>query len=373
MVWSGLAVLTVILMVLVLMRRQVLEDPESGADPQATTTAPVDGPAKPEIAPETRELQPFSETGKEKPLAPGEAGEAMRRALALPQMNMRSRAAAFVIRDLCLAGHTEEAWGMIRKESGQVRQAQLVMFFNHTEPLPPLAVLGKMKELAGPAEVRSALDAYLSPRTLEEIWLLMKEPAFLAAFQSLEAGYPPGTVPVLVQIMDDRLHAVRSDGDRRRVAEFALALYKLKAVDAAALMGAFRADSSRDAFARWEQVTAALADVTTVFENEPNRSALIKAMVVGDPAKAMETLTRGDSPQALADLAVAVRQWSATDRKAAGGWFTANGGKLAPGPRDTAHAALSMAFRKAGNAEAAKSWAEKVEDPKVKAGLMEGK
>ena len=98
-----------------------------------------------------------------------------------------------------------------------MRQAQLVMFFNHTEPLPPLAVLGKMKELAGPAEVRSALDAYLSPRTLEEIWLLMKEPAFLVAFQALEAGYAPGAVPVLVQIMDDRLHAVRSDGDRRRV------------------------------------------------------------------------------------------------------------------------------------------------------------
>lgn len=370
-VWGVLAVLAVILGGLLLFRPPVAESPALEADGATARGADGEDPAKPKIAPAAREMRPFSET-EQKPLALDDAAEAMRRALALPEMNMRAKAAAFVIRDLCAAGYTEEAWRMIRKENDQVRQAQLLMFFNHTEPMPPLAVLEKMKELAGPAEVKSALDAYLSKHTLGEIGKLVEEPGFLAAFQALEAGYPPGTVPVLVQIMDEHLRASRSDADRGRVAEFALAMYQLKAVDAITLMGTLRADSSHDPFARWEQVSAALADVATVFENEPNRSALIDAMVAGDPAKAMETLARGDSPQALADLAVGVSQWTSVDRTSAAGWFMANGPKLAAAQRDTAHAVLSRTSRKAGNAEAAKAWAEKVEDPKVRAELLEG-
>lgn len=303
---------------------------------------------------------------------PEQAREMMDEAMAVPDMGQRSKRAAFIIRDLCGLGHPKEAWDLIDARPGQVRASQILIFF-HNAKLPPVAMLAKVKELQGGGEKVKALETYFSAMPLEEILLAMEEPEALKAYKELEAAAPEEVTPVLARMMREKQLHSRSDAVTRQVADFARAMYRLTAIDGSVLMMVLLGDTSRNAFERWTEAVDELKAEPKLYVEDPNRARLIDGMLREDAGKAMTVLTAGDSPQALVDLALAVRIWRGFDKSESGEWMKEKAAGLEGTRRDVVMAELSRIARRAGNAEEAAAWAEKVGDARLKAELLEGK
>ena len=304
-----------------------------------------------------------------KPMEPARAREKMREALVVPELNVRAKMAGEIIRDLCLAGHGEEAWTMVDQAEGQVRDLELMAYFRYAK-LEPMELLGKVEELPDKAEVRRALDGYLSGGTLADIHGLVALPGFAEKLRELEAGYPPGMQPVIAELVRDRLRAARSDEERDAVAQFARAMHGLKAIDTNLWVEVTKVNDLRDAFERWEEVRA-LTEAEGLFqEGNPHRGGMLEKLMTQDPGRAMSLLTPRDDRQGRVDLADAVRLWYARDSPSAGRWLEEHAGELTEGQRDAVYAALAKHETSAGDPAKAGKWAEKVRDAEIRKGIL---
>ncbi|WAC18942.1 hypothetical protein OVA24_17050 [Luteolibacter sp. SL250] len=318
---------------------------------------------------EDEELLRMEREGREAgvPLEPERAREKMREAMAAPEENVRARMAGGIIRDLCLAGYVEDAWKMVDPAEGQVRDVELMAYFRYAK-LDPAELLEKAGELREKAEVRRALDGYLSGGTLEDVAGVMALPGFADRLKELEAGYPPDMKPVITELVRDRLHASRSDVERDAVARFTRRMFDLKAVGIDLWMEVTKLNDLRDAFERWEEMRALTEG--TFQEGHPQRSGMLQKLVTEDGPKAMSVLVPRDDRQGRADLVDAVRLWYERDWPNTGRWLEEHAEEMNPEQRDAVYAGLAEYEASAGDAAKARKWAEKVADAGVRGGLL---
>lgn len=305
------------------------------------------------------------------PMEPVRAREKMREAMAVPALNVRAKMAGEIIRDLCLAGHAEDAWKMVDPAKGQVRDVELMAYFRYAK-LEPMELLEKAGELPDKAEVRRALDGYLSGGTLEDVHGVVALPGFAEGLRELEAGYPPEMKPVVAELVRDRLRASRSDQERDAVARFAWKMHELKAIDTSLWMEVTKVNDLRDAFERWEEVRA-LTEAEGLFqEGDPHRSGMLQKLMMEDAGKAMSVLVPRDDRQGRVDLVDAVRLWYERDWPSTGKWLEKHAQELDQGQRDAVYAALAKYEASAGDAAKARGWAEKVGDAEIRGELLRG-
>jgi hypothetical protein len=305
------------------------------------------------------------------PMEPERARTKMRAAMAVPELNMRAKVAGEIIRDLCRAGYVEDAWKMVDPGKGQVRDMELMAYFRYAK-LEPMELLEKAGELPDTAEVRRALDGYLSGGTLEDVHGVVALPGFVESLRKLEAGYAPEMKPVIAELVRDRLRAARSDEERDAVAEFAWKMHELKAIDTGLWMEVTTVNDMRDAFERWEEVRA-LTEAEGLFqEGDPHRTAMLRKLVMENSGKAMSVLVPRDDRQGRVDLVDAVRLWYGRDGPSTGKWLEENAEVLGQGRLDAVYAALAKQEASAGESAKARGWAEKVKDAEIRGELLRG-
>ncbi|RYD33328.1 MAG: hypothetical protein EOP87_11185 [Verrucomicrobiaceae bacterium] len=292
----------------------------------------------------------------------------MREAMEMPEMNVRAKMAGEIIRDLCQAGHGDEAWKMVDPAKGQVRDLELMAYFRYAG-LSPMQVLERAGELPDMAEVRRALDGYLSAGTLQDVHDVMSMPGFADKLKKLEAGYPPEMKPVVVELVRERLRTARSDAEREAVAVFARKMYDLKAITSSQWVEVVKMNDLRNAFERWEEIRAVTEAEGVLQEGDPHRSGMLQKLVGEDPLRAMSVLKERDDRQGRADFADAVRSWYERDMPECTRWLAEHSAELSPGQRDALYAALAKAATAQGDAAEAKKWAAKVEDAEIRKGL----
>jgi len=302
-----------------------------------------------------------------KPMTPERAAEKMREAMAVPQLNVRARMAGEIIRDLCQAGHAAAAWQMIDRAKGQVRDMELMVYFRYGK-MKPAELLANVRGLEDGAEVRRALDGYLSGGTLEELHGVMVEPGFAEAFKKLEAGYPPGGKPLLVEIIRDRQSGARTDEDRDTVTKFARKMYDLKVINGSDLMEFVKVNDFRDIVERWEEIRALTAAEGIIYVGNPHRQALLRKLM-DNPDKGLPVLLPREDEQGRADLLDAVRVWCAIKQEDAEKWVEDHAGGLKPWQREVMYAAAAKAAADRRDDGRAKEWAAKVTDGELRKGL----
>lgn len=334
-IMAGVAVLLMAVMAVLVIRKAQREAREVAvADEEvAAALAPVDE----EILRVERESEEAA-----KPRTPEWAREKMREVKAVREQNIRAKMSGEIIRDLCTAGHVEEAWGMVEPEKGQVREMELMAYFRFAK-LEPMELLAKAKELPDKAEARKALDGYLSGGTLEDVYGAVVRPGFVEGMKELEAGYTEGMKPVLMELMKERLLEAHSDEDRDAVAHFARRMFDLKAIDGKGLMRILKENSLRDIFSRWEEIRALTAAEGVIYERNQDRSEMLRMLITDEPEKAMEVLLKRDDRQGLLDLGEAVRHWLDKEVKPARKWLEKHRQEMKPAQQEVVDLALANA------------------------------
>ena len=272
----------------------------------------------------------------------------------------RDHYAVMLMEKLCHNGYSEEAWGLIPEEKGQLRQSLISSYFTYAD-LPSDQLLSKLAQ-AGRDTGRGFMG-----------YLARFGPTELAEVVSSEG------VQDLLKNMDpvDR-QLVHVSQKVRNVLTLKLSespISNLVIVNTAAEMNAkgqldsldfldlLRADKTTNAFEKWDRMCA--IDVSTVQRKDAlmrERDRLISAMIKENAPETLDQMLKSEDSYRDRDLAAALNSWIDNHSSEAGTWFEKSRGKMDLHQQTVAASAFVNKALQAGEFEGAWLWAKEIPD-----------
>ena len=279
-----------------------------------------------------------------------------------PNLEVRAERAWRIINQLCQNGFSQEAWEMIDRDQGIVRQLSLNGFFRDAN-LPKGEILGLLNGLEK-KERATGLSGYWDRFAPEEfVHLNMSEfeirsPEEKAALrQTLEAmigrAFDSDNPEIGKVIRQDLLNLA---ADQIGLGVFAYS-------DIGKMLGQ---DPSKDGFAYYE----ALQRVDPAYRRNQDTlkgtdAQVVRAMVTQDPQRTMDmTLVEGSWVKGKGY--VALEKWGTMDYRAAEEWYRRNEGKA---DRDSSAVAFMRACDTLGRLDEALQWYARIESQSWKNGI----
>lgn len=281
-----------------------------------------------------------------------------------PKMDERKAFATALLRKLCKAGFSEEAWNIIPEDLSSIRTAMLRDYFAHAE-LAPRDLLVKIGEMD--SDISEGFSGYLSRFSAAELPDLLSSPDL----KSLLAQMGPERADQLQisrntgvllkrQLVDDPVA-------NTAVLEVAGELKAMGLLSSSHYVDVVIRDKTRDDFQKWEILQS--IDPGTGKERKAIQNAkgeIISAMCQKNPADTMDQMLISSQADKEQNIGAAVDHWLYLDPKAATGWFEENRSKLNPADRNLVAAAFSNEMMESREFDRAKVWIEQISDPAAK-------
>ena len=268
----------------------------------------------------------------------------------------RARKSEKIIQDLCLAGFQDEAWSLLTKGQGLVRNYQLTGYFS-TAKLTPSQFSEKYDALRRNYESLAALSSWLKQFDTDKVATLLDPQTGDRDIARSRLSDPD----LFGSGLSLYFHIEMESTDIAKQKE---ALDLASSFFTSGLMAHDNAqyiiDSPRfhDAFQKWDSINF-LSEVTAPEYLEDARPGTISQMVRSDPNKAIERIGSSNNPHYFQ---LAVGDWGHADSTQAVRWYTNNKSNL-DGPMQSAAAyAFFLNALRADELDGAEQWAREIRD-----------
>ncbi len=304
-------------------------------------------------------------------ISPDEAKEMMRNAAMITDQREKAAAYRNIMRRLCEAGYTEDAWQLIVEDPGLVRDAQVYEFFT-SSTLALSTCLSKVAMLRDDSEMKTALAGYLQ-NNLHDINRIVNDYGFVEITNRLNEKDSHALDEILTSALRMSFDNASSEERKEEVNQMVIDYHKKGIVsnsDYATFIA--RNINSNEPFDMWQWISDSSMGVSSPegsFESQA-RAAIVGSMVNQDPEKAMAQLKASSSDGSSYDLYLGLESWTKTDPGAAYNWFDDNRASLTADQQDSAARAFAvnaLAFREF---EGAERWVEKIKNEDLRSDLL---
>lgn len=274
---------------------------------------------------------------------------------AYPDVVERSMFLATIIRDLCEAGYSMEAWDMIDPNIGMVRNFQITQFFKSAD-LDLSMLYEKIRQV--PMERTSSINGLLRRFTPDELLELLTSDSFSSSMEGLLQGFdlsrsasaalglyfreaePNDRGWVLGEVVKFHQEGLIGDGD----------IYQIFG------------GRNLDPFERWDFIERFSVDNKAEIGMH---AALLRNMVDRDAVKAMSVLIDSD----VSDFKAGMDAWFVNDPTSVVAWYERNVEQMAPEQIDAvSHSGFDLAMRYS-DYDAASRWVGQVMDDELRVEL----
>jgi hypothetical protein len=297
---------------------------------------------------------------------PENAAKELLEAKSIKSVLKRMAACAEIIGRLCEAGYTEEAWGLIDNDPGQVRGSQLLRYFK-VSSLNPAQFVEKLVTLPFKQEENTALRGYLDSFDTVGTKALLENTEFRSALAKLEEKNPGLLRMSLASVLQTHALLPVDASLKNAVFDAARDYFKSGWIDENGLALVLKVDKIRDNFVKWEALTDAVptAPAGSIVSNA--RKELVEGMVDEDADKALGRVTaRGSDKQGHVDLYVGLKKWGQTDTTAANRWFAEHKAGMDQVQLDASARAFFELALTYGEPDGAEQWAQQVSNQRLK-------
>lgn len=280
-----------------------------------------------------------------------------------PDIVDRSKYCCGIIRSLCQAGYSEEAWGLMEQNVGMLRRGELAQFFASAQ-LPDENLISKLRE--DMTELTASVSGYFrrfDPHDLKGIVSSGK-------IQQALAGHIHENDIELGLIMNLQLATTRADKkDRGALVDVAVDLHESGLIGDHSFYQIVNRSSLGNAFDRWEL----LADSRFKDSRDDRslRETMINNMVEQDAEKTMTLIAGGSRNTSTADLKSAMSSWLGVDSKSANSWYASNLSTFSQQQRDAISEANFSQAIEYKEKDSAISWLNQISNPELKTSLAE--
>ena len=313
-------------------------------------------------ASETRGPKPTRE--EDQPLTPVDAKRMLTEFQQLKSITERSSKISQVIRRLCLSGYSEDAWGLIEENPGQVRTKSLGVWF-FSAGLTADKMTRKLPSLANASEAPLAIAGYLRSLPPDGINLLMENQVFKSYSDKLTSEQPDALKRLLAGSLEYHSLTAKGVESQSKVAAAAANYHQAGNLDDDGLISVLKASNAMKAVDKWNLLAEHLTG-----GGESFRNTLVEQMIMENPAAAMASISKMQNNIATADIGNALLHWGAADSAGAGQWFEQSKGKLTTEQHDAAVKAfieLAVTFKES---DGAIQWASQLHNPEYKAQIL---
>lgn len=280
-----------------------------------------------------------------------------------PGNKERLKFAQDMMKKLCELGYTQEAWDLIEKDQGDVRNNQLGAFFANAK-LSNSELLGKISQ-SSLADIHVNFSGFMSrfkPEQYEEIVNSPDFKKFLGGLGQLDsksaAVFKNNISSGLGSAITISLY--ESPGQSQDLLRIAARLNSEGVLDTSRFMDLAARFGSGDPFGSWSLISSVDSGGQTTVGQQRNN--VIRNMLEADAPKALSTVLDNGSPSRASDIKSAVESWVNLDSRGATDWFQQNRATLSPEDGD----AIAFIFSSYVG-DGAQQWAEQIRNPTLKA------
>jgi len=282
-------------------------------------------------------------------------------------IDTRAERAWHIINQLCLNGHSREAWELIETETGTVREKALGGFFRDAD-LPEVELIAMMNGLTN-RDKASSFYNYFSRLTPEEFAKGVDLSQFPMGSTMEMFSLRRAMEDMMVEAYDAK-DPEASKEVRRDLLAKVLEQSNNGTISYQEFKNFLSKDPSKDGFTYWEVLKSATpeirADQLQGTRNYDGTDAMvIRAMTIQDPAKTMAMTLVTDSHEANY-IHIAMGQWLEKDFTNAKTWVDGHQASFTPEQQERMAVAFVRAQVARGEYDSAAEWAAKIQSPKWK-------
>lgn len=297
-------------------------------------------------------------------LTPDAARLELEDAKRITDIHRRASACRKIISSLCESGHPDEAWTLIETNAGMVRDNEIFAFFRSAR-LTSEELSARMGQLLYQDECFGALGGYFSSLSLGEMTsLVTRDPK---ALESLPGMHPLGLKNTVAGDLMNKLSAADAGkNDPFKVVGAAVDFHRSGLITDYGLASILKIDPTRDAFQKYQALSAAVENTAPGIEAAEVRKNFIRDMIYEDAVRGMEAVLSSRGTKGLNDLASAVERYESIEPVRAEKWFSENQSKFSPAQKDTAAMAFFNASVVDEKQAKALTWMNQIQDPQMK-------
>ncbi len=289
-----------------------------------------------------------------------------------PRDRDRFTFASAMMKKLCELGYTQEAWDLIEKDQGNVRNNQLIAFFANAR-LSQSELLGKISE-SQLGDVHMSFSGFMErfkPEQYDEILSSSDFQIFLGRLDQVD--------PKAARILKNNISSGLGNAITKSLYEtpdktndllkIAARLNSEGILDTPRFMDLAARFGRGDPFGNWGLISA----IKPEGEDRVGelRSHMIRDMLEVDAPKAFSKILDNGNPAKASDINAAVGSWVNLDARGASDWFQQNRATLGSKDSDLIAAAFSTYAGNLSEFSGARQWAEQIRDPKLKAEVIQ--
>jgi hypothetical protein len=279
-------------------------------------------------------------------------------------INQRALFSSDLIIKLCKNGYAREAFDLIEKDYGRVRNNQLVSFFMHAD-LPPKELLSMIPNMDFKADADTCLRGFTLRYRPEELGGVLTSPEMGSLISSLGDRFPPQAMSSLVA---NSLNSALLDGssDSGKIVDTGLYLNSKGLLDAGQLLALINKVPG-SAFDKWRIIREVDPNTSWTGDSRNKRNAVIAEMVLSDGPEALSKILESTGNHRADDLRKAIGSWNEADPSAAATWYNQNRSSLNQDDQGAVASTFAREAMVSSEFEGARQWAELIDDPELRA------
>lgn len=286
-----------------------------------------------------------------------------------PDLQERAKFACDMIRQLCENGFSEEAFQILDANYGLVRENEILTLFAAAD-LPNSELLGRIDEVSTyKGDKRLAMKGYLNRFKLDELVRNVSDPEFQAM---LSRGNKLSSYSLSAAVADAlELAPSKSDGATKiQFLDTSKELVEKGFLRPSDFLAIANESVSEDPFESWKLIQGVIPPGTLISNDDDGADlgeSLIAKMVMSDGSKTLNNLLKVEDYRSVNH---AITQWTHSDPSGATKWYESNAGRLSPNQNNAVSSAFASTALQSFEFDAARAWAEKVQDPKAKEDML---
>ncbi|MBX3739483.1 MAG: hypothetical protein KF712_00725 [Akkermansiaceae bacterium] len=281
-----------------------------------------------------------------------------------PNIDAQSKFATDLVKRLCKAGHTAEAFALIGDDNGQVRDFIISAFFEHAQE-PVATILDRLTRLPKSDEAQ-ALGGYMNRFSVAELSSVVDEPCFRQLIDSKTISQGSLSAAFTTRLMEAAFMARFEPGAGDPVAEAAKLknsslLSPANVINLAGNLPPMQ--SPADIHSRWALIHDITPGPEVGKESMEERNGMISHMIRLNAPETMAAVLASQGPGQAYNIGQIVDQWAAIDTAGLGRWHQQNKQRMTAEQRTSFAEGLVSRSIRHNDYGSAKEWAGEIQDP----------
>jgi hypothetical protein len=306
----------------------------------------------------------------EEPINPQSAAVAFGEAAEIKDVLEQANKYREIIKELCEAGYTWEAWELIIQEPGYNRDSQIWAFF-FSANLDNRKSFELIRDLSDPKERQGALQAYLA-RNPDNLPAILADAEFQRLTQEMTGTYPNALVDVIGGSLRANFDAASTDEEKEKAMSMIVELHSKNLVSNEVLATMIVRNRDKNPFDLWSWISESTMG-SGEFGNDETavRKGIIQGMVFEDAEKALTEISTNSGKSGDSDLFVGLGILAENNPKAANNWYLSQKSNLTSSQQDHAAKAFAMVALRYGESQNAENWANQISNPDLRKSVIE--